>query len=198
MTTFVEMIAPTCQSGDAFMRNGYDGMICSQKRTPVTKKLVCISPMCTSWFSSAASKRAGTCQSTMTTLNEIERRPRVDDETPGGTQGVARSDRAETRTQDPPAEPHRQAVEKRQPWGAGDDEDRREERDEDVLDHVHEEVVVGPVVDRRRHGEQQDWQGPHRRRASSGGACGSVPAESDGAGWPGPFRAARRAARRRS
>ena len=44
MTTFVEMIAPTCQSADAFSRNGCDGMICSQKRTPVTKKLVCMSP----------------------------------------------------------------------------------------------------------------------------------------------------------
>ena len=66
MTTLVEMIAPTCHSGHAFMRNGYDGMICSQNSTPVTKKLACMSQMWTSWFSSAASNRAGTCQSTIT------------------------------------------------------------------------------------------------------------------------------------
>ena len=55
MTTLVEMMAPICQRGDAFMRNGYDGMICSQKSTPVAKRLACISPMWMYWFSSAAS-----------------------------------------------------------------------------------------------------------------------------------------------
>ena len=55
MTTLVEMMAPICQRGEAFRRNGYEGMICSQKRTPVTKRLACMSPMWMNWFSSAAS-----------------------------------------------------------------------------------------------------------------------------------------------
>ena len=45
ITTFVPTMAPACQSGDALSRNGCDGMIWSQNRTPVTKKLACISQM---------------------------------------------------------------------------------------------------------------------------------------------------------
>ena len=94
MTTLVEMIAPTCQSGDAFRRNGYEGMICSQNRTPVTKKLACISQMWMSWFSSAASKSAGTCQSTMTALNEMSAVHGLTTKRPNARRADARGDRA--------------------------------------------------------------------------------------------------------
>ena len=41
MTTLVPMMAPICHSGDAFNRNGCDGMMVNQNKTPVTKKLAC-------------------------------------------------------------------------------------------------------------------------------------------------------------
>src|SRR5271165_473656 len=64
ITMLVETMAPACQSGEALMRNGWEGMIWSQNSTPVTKKLACMSQMWTSWLFSARSKSPGTCQNT--------------------------------------------------------------------------------------------------------------------------------------
>ena len=146
ITTLVERMAPTCQSGEAFSRNGYEGMICSQNRTPVTKKLACISQMCTVWFSSAASKSAGTCQSTITRLNEINAVQGLMANRPIALSGWEKRPRRTERISRRRG-PTGRSVEERQPGGPGDDEDRSEEGDQDVLDHVHEEVVVRPVVD---------------------------------------------------
>ena len=60
--------------------------------------------------------------------------------------------------QQAPACPNGQAVQERQPRGPGHNEDRGEEGDEDVLDHVDEEVIVRPVVDGRHHGEEEQGQ----------------------------------------
>ena len=46
----------------------------------------------------------------------------------------------------------------RLPRCARDDQRRGREHQQQVLDHVHEEVVVGPVVDRRLHGQQEYHQ----------------------------------------
>src|ERR1035438_8546411 len=70
MMTLVPMRAPICHSAEVFRRNGWDGMIVNQNKTPVTKKLACMSQMWMVPFFSAASKRAGTCHRIMTRLNE--------------------------------------------------------------------------------------------------------------------------------
>jgi hypothetical protein len=44
----------------------------------------------------------------------------------------------------------------RQPGRTGNDQDRREEHEKDVLDHVHEEVLARPVVDRRVDREEEN------------------------------------------
>ena len=49
--------------------------------------------------------------------------------------------------------PNRKAVDQREPRCPGHDEDGGEEHDQDVFDHVGEEVVVGPVVDRGHNGQ---------------------------------------------
>ena len=132
-------------------------MIWSQNRTPVTKKLACMSQMWTSWFSSAASNKAGTCQSTMTRLNETSAVHGLTTNRPTARSGRDRRPSSD-RPHQAPAQPDRQAVEEGQPRRPGHDEDRGEEGDEDVLDHVDEEVVVGPVVDGRHHGDQEQGQ----------------------------------------
>ena len=68
---------------------------------------------------------------------------------------------------DPAPRSHRQAVEEGQPGRSRDDEDRSEEGDQDVLDHVDEEVVVGPVVD-GRHRPRRGGRRARRRRAAHG------------------------------
>ena len=146
MTTLVPMMAPACHSGEVLSRNGYDGMICSQNRTPVTKKLACMSQMCTSWFSSAASNRAGMCHTIMTALKDNSAVQGLRMKRPTVRKGVDHR-ASKNGTPDPAAHRDRQAVEQWQPRRAGHDQDGSEEGDQDVLDHVHEEVVVGPVVD---------------------------------------------------
>jgi hypothetical protein len=44
----------------------------------------------------------------------------------------------------------------REPRCPRHDEDRSEKHDQDVLDHVGEEVVVGPVIDGRDDRQQED------------------------------------------
>ncbi len=51
------------------LRNGGDGMNCSQNSTPAVKKLACISQMCTAELFSARSYGPGRCQTIMTRLN---------------------------------------------------------------------------------------------------------------------------------
>ena len=197
MTTLVEMIAPICQSGDVFKRNGYDGMICSQNSTPVTKRLACMSQMWTSWFSSAASKSGGEVPQHHDGVEGDQRRPRVDDEPPEGAPRRATAAEQERAQQGAASGPDRQPVQQGQPGCAGHDQERRVEGDQDVLDHVHEEVVVGPVVDRRRDREQEQRQAGVEEERPETPASGSGPGPSAAAGWPGRARGGRRRARRR-
>ena len=192
MTTLVEMMAPTCQSGDAFSRNGYDGMICSQNRTPVTKKLACISQMWTSWFSSAASKRAGTCQSTMTALNETSAVQGLTTNRPTARSGARTRPEQHRTGRGAGAAPTGRPWRSGQPRRAGHDEDRGEEGDQDVLDHVDEEVVVRPVVDGRRDGEQEHAEPGVEEERPQPPAPASARGPSAAAGWPGPTRGAPR------
>ncbi len=63
--------------------------------------------------------------------------------------------------------PYRQAMDQGQPRSTGHDEDGGKEHDQDVLDHVHEEVVTGPIVDGRADRQQQDSQ-PAIKTANGG------------------------------
>ncbi len=45
MTTLVTTRAPIFPTAVSLGLKGYEGMICSQKRTPETKKLACINQM---------------------------------------------------------------------------------------------------------------------------------------------------------
>ena len=54
-----------------------------------------------------------------------------------------------------PARPDGQAVQEGQPRCPGHNEDRGEKGDEDVLNHVDEEVASSPVVDGRHHRDQE-------------------------------------------
>ena len=132
-------------------------MICNQNRTPVTKKLACISQMWTSWFSCAASNKAGTCQSTITTLKEMSAVHGLTTKRPTARNGCEQATEQHG-PQEAPTWPDGQAVQQGQPRRSGHNEDRGEEGDEDVLDHVDEEVVVGPVVDGRHHRDQEQGQ----------------------------------------
>ena len=69
MITFVATSASACATGGIRIRNGGEGMNCSQNSTPARKKLPCISQMCTAWLFSARSNSTGTCQASITTLN---------------------------------------------------------------------------------------------------------------------------------
>ena len=69
MMTFVPTRATACASGGIRIRNGGEGMNCSQNSTPAMKKLECISQMCTYWLFSARSNGPGTCQNSITALN---------------------------------------------------------------------------------------------------------------------------------
>ena len=71
MITFVATIATACETGGIRIRNGGEGMNCSQNSTPTRKKLACISQMCTAWLFSARSNSAGTCQSSITAVNAV-------------------------------------------------------------------------------------------------------------------------------
>ena len=124
-----------------------------------------------SWFSSAASKRTGTCQSTMTALNETRAVHGLATKRPTARSGCEKRPSSAARIRRRRA-PTGQAVEQRQPRGSGHDEDRGEEGDEDVLDHVDEEVVVRPVVDGRHHGEQEQRQPAVEEQASAAVATG--------------------------
>ena len=122
-------------------------MNCSQNSTPAAKKVPCISQMCTASLLAARSNSAGTCQATITTLNSAT-----------ATQGrsrkppAARSRRDQPATQDAPghrlARAPRQPIQQRLPGRLSHHQGRRGEHQQQVLEHVHEEVVVGPVVDR--------------------------------------------------
>src|SRR5260370_5041892 len=69
MMTFVATSATACERGGIRIRNGGEGMNCSQNSTPTRKKLACISQMCTAWLFSARSNSTGTCQASITALH---------------------------------------------------------------------------------------------------------------------------------
>jgi hypothetical protein len=48
MVTLVATSASACEIGGIRIRNGGEGMNCSQNSTPTSRKLECISQMCTS------------------------------------------------------------------------------------------------------------------------------------------------------
>src|SRR6185437_7233038 len=48
--TFVNSSAAIWAGREKLVRNGADGMNWSQNNTPTTKKVPCISQMCTAWF----------------------------------------------------------------------------------------------------------------------------------------------------
>ena len=83
-----------------------------------------------------------------------QRGPGIGHEASGGPQRGREAPEQQSLDEAPP-EPDRKAVEERQPGRTGHDEDRRVERDQEVLDHVHEEVVVRPVVDGGHDREQE-------------------------------------------
>ena len=147
ITTLVPMMAPACHTGLACGRIGCDGMIWSQKRIPVTKKLPCISQTWTSWFRSDRSNRAGTCQSTMTALNDTRANHGFRTSRPTGRRTAAHVPEQEEPPHPAPGG-DRQGEQEGDPGGADHDEDRGVEGDEQVLEHVDEEVVARPVVDR--------------------------------------------------
>src|SRR5260221_11947363 len=65
MKTFVPARAAACATGRICIRNGGEGMNCSQNSTPVTKKLACISQMATAWLVSPSATKQGTCQASI-------------------------------------------------------------------------------------------------------------------------------------
>ena len=73
-------------------------MIWNQNSTPVTKKLACISQMWMSWFSSAVSNKAGTCQRTITTLNETSAVHGLTTKRPNARSGCERRPSSAART----------------------------------------------------------------------------------------------------
>ena len=162
------MIAPPCQTNEARGLIGCDGMIWSQKRTPVTRKVPCMSQMCTDWLFSARSKSAGKCQSTMAALKAPNA---VHGFMTSPTDGPQRTGPGAQQkgSPEPAAKPHREGEQQGDPRGPGHDQDRGVEGDEDVLDHVDEEVVIGPVVDGRLHRHQEAGQPPVEQRASASG-----------------------------
>ena len=196
ITMLVAMIAPPCHTNEARGRIGCDGMIWSQKRTPVTRKLPCMSQMCTAWLFSARSNRAGTCHSTMAALNATSAVHGFLTSRPTARSGPGPGPEQQRPTEAAPC-PHRQREQQRDPGSAGHDEDRGVERDEDVLDHVDEEVVVGPVVDGRLHRHQQDRPDPRRTPATASAASWSAVGPSGPAAGPTRSRAQRRRRPRR-
>ena len=93
----------------------------------------------------------------------------------------------EHRSHDPAARTDRNGEDKREPWRSDDHQGRGEEHEEHVLDHVDEEVIVRPVVDRRRDGDQRARRARHRtrtigarrRRRPPGIAATAEPGQSD-------------------
>jgi len=129
------MMAPACQTGDALMRNG-GGDDLEQNSTPVTKKLECMSQMCTPWLFSARSKRTG-MHTTIIVLKAMSANHGFSTNRPIARSGADQLRSITARRGAAPSD--RECEQQREPGGAKHDEDRRVERDEDVLDHVHVE-----------------------------------------------------------
>ena len=155
-------------------------MICSQNSTPAPNMVPCISQMCTAWFSSARSKGPGRCHTIIAALNRPTETQGRSSRSPSPRSGrpqpcpAASTPRVTLRPDRPGSR-----VQQRLPWRARDDQRRRGEHQQQVLDHVREEVVVGPVVDRRLHREQQhDEPGvePQRPQPPLPGPVGPGPA----------------------
>ena len=157
MITFVPTSATACEAGGIRIRNGGEGMNCSQNSTP-------------------GQEEAGVHQPDvhrLVALGQVEQHRDVPEhhhraERTTATQGrssqpaTARSGRDQ-----PPRMTPAVALRPACPGSAsssgchgrpGHDQRRRREHQQQVLDHVHEEVVVCPVVDRRLHREQQHGQ----------------------------------------
>ncbi len=155
ITTLVTTRAPIFPIAVSLGLIGNEGIICSQKRTPATKKLACISQM---WMSLIVLGRVKGRRQMPGHHDDVEQHDRehtVRHETPERPQRPG--PRAEENGSSDPA-PYRdgERVDEREPWRSDHDENWSEEHDQDVLDHVDEKVVVGPVVDGRDDGQQED------------------------------------------
>ena len=157
ITRLVPIRASAWDTSDIRRRNGGEGMNCSQNSTPAMKKLPCISQMCTVWFSAARSNRAGTCQRIITALNKVTETHGRSRKAPVARSGRDQLPRSVLRVTAWPVRPGRPSSSGCH-GAPGDHQGRRGEHQQQVLEHVHEEVVVGPVVDGRRDGEQQHRQ----------------------------------------
>ena len=150
MTRLVPSSATAWQSSGIRRRNGGDGMNCSQNSTPAANMVPCISQMCTASFRSARSKGPGRCQTIIAALNRPTETQGRSSSPPNARSGRDQPPASTPRVTLRPARPGRAqwSVEQRLPRRARDDQRRRGEHQQQVLDHVREEVVVGPVVDR--------------------------------------------------
>ena len=188
MTTLVASSAAAWETSGIRRRNGGDGMNCSQNSTPARKKLACISQMCTAWLFSRQVEQRGQVPGQHHHIEQHHRDPRPEQEPANGAQRprpAARSTPAVALRPGPAGQP----VEQRLPRRPGHDQRRRGEHEQQVLDHVHEEVVVGPVVHRRFHRDEQHGQPGVEPQRAQPPLAGSAPAGTAGPAGPARSRA---------
>ena len=166
MTTLVTTRAPIFPTAVSLGLIGYEGMICSQKRTPDDEEARVHEPDVDVLI---VLGRVEGCRQVPRHHDDVEQhdgKHAVRHETP------ERPQRPGPRTEEdgsPDAAPHLdgKSMDEREPRRPGHDENRSEEHDQDVLDHVGEEVVVGPVVDGRDDRQQEDGEAPIEEERTS-------------------------------